>query len=97
MQLIDLRNHIKEINTTLKPCPFCGSQADAIDFEDGMGYDKSWEFKIQCQNRNCLANFQIGFREPRMYPDSPYEETIKENINLVNKTSEKWNRRVANP
>jgi hypothetical protein len=95
MQLIDLRNHIKEINSTLKPCPFCGSQADAIDFEEGMGYDKSWEFKIQCKNQDCSAKFQIGFREPRMYPDRPYGETIKENSSLVDKTIEKWNKRYA--
>jgi hypothetical protein len=93
MNYNDLKLHIESIKNNLKPCPFCGSQATALDFEEGMGYDKSWEFKIQCKNTNCLVKFQIGFNEPRMFPNRPYEKTIKENIDLVNDTIEKWNNR----
>jgi hypothetical protein len=85
---------VEDITDSLKPCPFCGSRAKAEQFEDGMGYDKSWDFRIKCENLECAANFHVGLCEPRFYGDTSYRELMKKNEQVVTNTVEKWNRRA---
>jgi hypothetical protein len=89
-----LLNHIKDIKKDLKPCPFCGSKATAEEFEDGSGYNKSWDFRVTCSDPDCNAQFHVGLCEAMFYPNEPYEKIIDKNIKIVNKIVKKWNTRV---
>ena len=90
--LKSFHNKIEELQGQLKPCPFCGSMARAEDFEDGMGYQKSWCFHIVCENRKCRSQFISGLDSSR-YSDRTYKEVMENNIEIVINTFNKWNTR----
>jgi hypothetical protein len=91
--LVMFNAFVKSAQSSLKPCPFCGSTAKAEDFEDGMGYDKSWDFRVVCTGKDCGAEFHVGLHEPR-YSKKSYEEVMEENIDIVDTVVTKWNKRA---
>jgi hypothetical protein len=90
----EFRSYIESIKPLLGICPFCGcDNIRAHDYTSGMGYDKSWEFVIGCTNtRECGVKFEASLMEGGMSNKS-YEELLKDNLAIVQKTVEKWNRR----
>lgn len=84
---------IKSAQSDLKPCPFCGSKALAEEFEDGSGYDKSWDFRVVCTGKGCGVEFHVGLHEPR-YSKKSYEEVMEENIEIVDTVVTNWNKRA---
>jgi hypothetical protein len=87
----EFRSYIATIKPILGICPFCGcDNIDAYDYTSGMGYDKSWEFVIGCTNtRECGVKFESGLVEG----GKSYEESLKDNIEIINNGVTKWNRR----
>ena len=56
----------------LKPCPFCGGEAELTMSFDWVA--ETYNFIVHCENLNCIA-FGFGFVAEALFPTS--EEAIK--------------------
>lgn len=43
----------------LKPCPFCGSEAEIQDLNDGLCYRRKYRYRVKCQK--CPCSFAFTF------------------------------------
>lgn len=75
-----------------KPCPFCGSKPQIVQFEDGRGWDKSWEVEIMCAS--CRVRFRDGLVEGRSPIASDPVKWEAANEKIVRNLVDKWNTRV---
>ena len=91
----------------LKPCPFCGGEAELVIEVTGKTYLP--RFQVRCKMIDCVAStrvYETHFREPRkpkdenelLNPNSKYYERVERNRLSAERAKEKaissWNRRA---
>ena len=54
-----------KVTVTLKPCPFCGGEAGAIDFSLQLP-----DYRIGCRNPECAVKPSGKTFDPQHYPEA---------------------------
>ena len=52
-----LSGHVMKIE--LKPCPFCGCEADGPHYSDGYGDTYAPHYWVECSNNACAVSMEM--------------------------------------